>query len=102
MGKERQRDLRDQLPGVAGGKALRRLKGREYFVELGKRGEAATRDATGWDTSRSLLGAEVQHYGGSITMSRGLSAHGMAVPSEWFPTGRPSQPSGARDLSMCG
>src|SRR6476646_8279857 len=48
MSKEiEQRELRDQLQGVAGGKALRRLKGREYFVELGRRGGKATRDRYG-------------------------------------------------------
>ena|SRR5689334_14969947 len=48
MAKEaQQRELRDLVPGTAGGKALRRLKGREYFVELGRRGGKTTRDRYG-------------------------------------------------------
>jgi hypothetical protein len=54
MGKERQRELRDELPGVAGGKALRRLRGREYFVELGRKGGIATRDRYGMGYLREL------------------------------------------------
>jgi hypothetical protein len=50
----RQRELNELLPGSAGGRKLRRLKGREYFVELGRRGGKATRDRYGLDYLRDL------------------------------------------------
>jgi hypothetical protein len=42
-----QKELQELLPGVAGGQALRRLKGRDYFAELGRRGGTQTRDRYG-------------------------------------------------------
>jgi hypothetical protein len=55
MSKEaEQSELTDLLPGSAGGSALRRLKGREYFVELGRRGGKATRDRYGVEHLRRL------------------------------------------------
>jgi len=53
MGVE-QKDLWELLPGAAGGRELSRLKGRDYFVELGKRGGAATKDRYGSDYLRQL------------------------------------------------
>jgi hypothetical protein len=42
-----QLDFFELLPGVAGGRALRRLKGDDYFAKLGEKGGAATRDRHG-------------------------------------------------------
>jgi hypothetical protein len=49
-----QRDFFELLPGVAGGRALRRLKGDDYFAKLGEKGGAATRDRHGIDHLRKI------------------------------------------------
>jgi hypothetical protein len=49
-----QKELWDLMPGAAGGRELARLKGREYFVELGKQGGATTRDRYGTEYLKAL------------------------------------------------
>ena len=49
-----QKGLWELSPGVAGGRELVRLKGRDYFVELGERGGTTTRDRYGTDYLREL------------------------------------------------
>jgi hypothetical protein len=60
-----QRELRDLLPGATGGRALRRLKGRDYFVKLGERGGRTTRDRYGKEYLKELA-----HRGGEATRKR--------------------------------
>src|SRR6476659_2523184 len=49
-----QLDFFELLPGVAGVRALRRLKVDEYFAKLGEKGGAATRDRHGIDHLRKI------------------------------------------------
>jgi hypothetical protein len=49
-----QRELRELLPGVAGGQTLRSLKNRDYFVKPGERGGTTTRDRYGKEYLKKL------------------------------------------------
>jgi general stress protein YciG len=49
-----QGELWELLPGSAGGRTLRRLKGDAYFAELGKRGGEKTRDRYGKEYLREI------------------------------------------------
>src|SRR6266498_347835 len=49
-----QKELWELMPGAAGGRELARLKGRAYFVELGKQGGATTRDRYGTEYLKGL------------------------------------------------
>jgi len=51
-----QTELQELLPGAAGGRALRRLRGRDYFAELGRRGGTRTRDRYGTEYLKELAG----------------------------------------------
>jgi len=53
MGVE-QKELWELMPGAAGGRELARLKGREYFVELGQQGGTTTRDRYGTEYLKEL------------------------------------------------
>jgi hypothetical protein len=49
-----QHELRELLPGSAGGRALRRLKGSEYFAKIGSTGGKKTRDRYGVEYLKQL------------------------------------------------
>src|SRR6476619_2491706 len=53
MGVEQKRQG-NLMPGAAGGRELVELKGRDYFVELGKQGGTTTRDRYGTEYLREL------------------------------------------------
>jgi len=103
MAKEaQQRELRDLVPGTAGGKALRRLKGREYFVELGRRGGKTTRDRYGVGYLR-----EIAKRGGEalrrLYHRQPKTIHpGMEGRSESYRIGQQWRPRGVSDPSICG
>jgi hypothetical protein len=64
MGVE-QKELWELMPGAPGGRELARPKGRAYFVELGQRGGATTRNRYGTDYLKALA-----QRGGKATRQR--------------------------------
>lgn len=77
-------------------------KGREYFVELGKRGGAMTRDRYGTKYLKELAqrGGEADRQKYYIQPRTMLFTPGMVVRNDLSPTGRLDQQSTANDLSI--
>lgn len=64
MGVE-QKELWELMPGAVGGRKLAELKGRQYFVELGKQGGAKTKERYGVEYLKTIA-----QRGGEATRQR--------------------------------